>query len=330
MRLLEAIIDANHRALTGDERAGLHPAEFADSLPIIALTCIDPRLNPLMPEVLGIPESQFIWLRNAGNIITGPLSSMMRSLALACAVKSGREIVIIGHTDCLVCKMSMVDLLERLKTLGVHRTRLPENLTEYFGLFTSERQNVLTAVEFVRGSPLIGPRIPVHGLLVNTESGRLEWLVDGYRALETESSTHASVSLEPGASSLDALKQMLPFHLGEMKFPEAKIGELAAKAEGIIGRVEHVATRAEHLAGRAGEFAEKVGHLADKATDWLNEVQVHARKGEQPLTKPPALKPQPPKAQPDKPISVPPPPLQLPPRPPRGGKPSVTSGPVDK
>ena len=177
MHLLEAIIDANHRALAGDERAGLHPAEFEDALPIVALTCIDPRLNPLMPEVLGIPEEKFIWLRNAGNIITGPLSSTMRSLALACAVKGGREIVIIGHTDCLVIRTSMMQLTERLKMLGVDRTQLPENLTEYFGLFASERQNVLKAVEFVRSSPLIGPRVPVHGLLVEIDSGKLEWQI---------------------------------------------------------------------------------------------------------------------------------------------------------
>ena len=81
MRLFEAIVDANQRAARG-EKAGLRPDDFADSLPIVALTCIDPRLNPLMPEVLGIPEEQFIWLRNAGNIITGPLSSTMRSIAL--------------------------------------------------------------------------------------------------------------------------------------------------------------------------------------------------------------------------------------------------------
>src|SRR5436309_16088361 len=104
MRLLEAILDANHRAADGDANAGLHPADSARSLPLVALTCIDPRLNPLMPQVLGIPEESFIWLRNAGNIITGPLSSTMRSLALACAVKGGREIAIIGHSDCLVCK----------------------------------------------------------------------------------------------------------------------------------------------------------------------------------------------------------------------------------
>ena len=74
--------------------------DFTGELPVIALTCIDPRLNRLFPGVLGLPEEHFIWLRNAGNIITGPLSSTMRSLALACAVKGGREIAIIGHTDC--------------------------------------------------------------------------------------------------------------------------------------------------------------------------------------------------------------------------------------
>ncbi len=303
MRLLETIIDANHHALAGDEQAGWQPAEFADSLPIIALTCIDPRLNPLMPEVLGIPENHFIWLRNAGNIITGPLSSTMRSLALACAVKGGREIVIIGHTDCLVCKTSMMELTDRLKTLGVDRTRLPENLTEYFGLFASERQNVLKGVEFARNSLLIGPRVPVHGLLVDIESGRLEWLVNGYQTLEAATSTHASASADPAASPLDALRQMLPFNLGEMKFPEGKIGELAATAEGLMGRVEHAAHRAERLAGRAGEFAEKLGNLADRATNWLSEVQTHAPVTEPPPASPPALKPQPPKLQPDKPIS---------------------------
>ena len=100
MRLFEAIVEANHRALAGDQKAGLHVEDFADALPIIALTCIDPRLNPLMPEVLGIPEAKFIWLRNAGNIIFDSMSSMTRTLALACAVKGGKEIAIIGHTDC--------------------------------------------------------------------------------------------------------------------------------------------------------------------------------------------------------------------------------------
>src|SRR6266567_5517642 len=102
MRLFEAIIDANHRAIAGDPRAGIPPAGFEEELPVVALTCIDSRLNALFPNVLGLPGEQFIWVRNAGNIITGPLSSTLRSLALACAVKGGKEIAIIGHTDCRV------------------------------------------------------------------------------------------------------------------------------------------------------------------------------------------------------------------------------------
>ena len=223
MHLFEAIIEANHRAAAG-ESAGLHPAEFADSLPVAALTCIDPRLNPLIPEVLGIPEEQFIWLRNAGNIITSATSSTMRSLSLACAVKGAREIVIIGHTDCLVCKTPAIKLLDKFKELGIERHRLPDNVSEYFGIFASERQNVIKACDLVRHSPLIGSKVPVHGLVVDIQTGRLEWLVNGYQTAPalTEKWNEA---VRSAGETVDALKALGEFNIGEMKFPETKIGE---------------------------------------------------------------------------------------------------------
>jgi carbonic anhydrase len=234
MRLFQAIIDANHRALAGDPNAGLHPAEFADELPIVALSCIDPRLNPLLPSVLGIPQECFIWLRNAGNIISGPLSSTMRSLALACAIKGGKEIVIIGHTDCLVGKTSTSELLDKLRAQGVARHLLPDNVNEYFGMFASPRGNVLKAVEIARHSPLIGSKIPVQGLLVDTETGKLEWLVNGYQALDTLASRADETTISAG-HPLDALKSLADFQIGEMKFPETKIGETAVQAEDWLG-----------------------------------------------------------------------------------------------
>jgi carbonic anhydrase len=223
MLLFEAIIDTNHRAVAGDTNAGLHPADFADELPVVALTCIDPRLNVLFPNVLALPADQFIWLRNAGNIIFDPMSSMTRTLALACAVKGGREIAIIGHTDCLVRKTSVMDLTTRFQALGIERSRLPENLNEFFGLFASERQNVLHGVEVVRSSPLIGPKIPVHGLLVDVETGKLEWLLNGYQFFQT--SAAVSPQGNQPAEALGSTASLPAFHIGEMKFPEAKIGE---------------------------------------------------------------------------------------------------------
>ena len=268
MRLFEAIIDANHRAVAGDTTAGLHPADFADELPVIALTCIDPRLNAYFPNALALPVEEFIWLRNAGNIITAPLSSTLRSLALACAVKGGKEIAIIGHTDCQVCKTTTMVLLDKLKELGVERRLLPDNINEFFGMFSSERQNVIKACDIVRRSPLIGPKIPVHGLLLDIETGKLDWIVNGYQTLEMA----GSQLREPAGSIGQAMQSLGNFNIGEMKFPEAKIGEFATKAEDWLSKeagqletgaaetmhnVAPVAESVQAVAGQVAAFAEK-------------------------------------------------------------------------
>ncbi len=280
MRLFEAIMDANHRAASGDKTAGLRASDHEAALPVVALSCIDPRLNPLLPEVLGIREEHFIWLRNAGNIITGPTSSTMRSLALACAIKGGKEIAIIGHTDCRAGQTSILQLTENFKALGVPRSKLPENLTEYFGTFASERQNVLKAVEFVRHSPLIGPRIPVHGLLVDIRSGHLEWLVNGYDALDTAAARFAEALKveEPSLQIAFAAPEEEPPAPEKSPAPEGRIGEVTTHAP-----------------------------------DWAAEVRIPAPTAEPPTVSPPAKV----KAIKGKPDPVPiPPRLVIRPRPP--------------
>jgi carbonic anhydrase len=276
MRLFEAIIDANHRAASGDKTAGLRASEHADALPVVALTCIDPRLNPLLPEVLGIGEEHFIWLRNAGNIITGPTSSTMRSLALACAIKGGKEIAIIGHTDCRVGQTSMLRLTESFNALGIPRSKLPENLVEFFGTFASERQNVLKAVEFVRHSPLIGPKVPVHGVLVDIRSGQLDWLVNGYEVLDTTVARFAEALQvrDPSLQAAFAAPETDQSAIGETRRPEAQVGEASCSS----------------------------------LTQWVEEVRVP-----EPPPKPPPVKA---KAVRGKPGSIPvPPPLVIRPRP---------------
>lgn len=263
MRLFEAIVEANHRALSGDKTAGLRPDEFTDALPVVALTCIDPRLNPLIPEVLGVREEHFIWLRNAGNIIFDSMSSMMRTLALACAVKGGKEIAIVGHTDCLVCKTTILQLTERFRQLGVERARLPENLVEFFGLSASERQNVLKAADIVRHSPLIGPKIPVHGLLLDITNGKLEWLVNGYQTLDTFR-TATSATAERSSPASTPLAELPSLAVGEMKFPEFKIGDahVVTQTQTTPVPTETAEATSEPAAGPAAKLVEKTKSAA--------------------------------------------------------------------
>ena len=183
MRLLEAILSTNRDAEGRSSVSLIESEKFKESVPLVILSCIDPRLNHLLPRVVGLPELEFIWLRNAGNVVSESSAGAARSIALACAIKRGREIAIIGHTDCRVRSTTVQNLLEGFNGLGIARSNLPENLVESFGLFASERQNVINGVDVLRRSPLIGPRVPVHGLLLDVRSGRLECLVNGYDAI---------------------------------------------------------------------------------------------------------------------------------------------------
>lgn len=257
MKLIEAIIKANKESSDPLKSVSLDAVEYIDSLPIIILTCIDPRLNKLFPDALGLPEDMVVWLRNAGNIITGPFSSTTRSIALACAIKQGREIAVIGHTDCLVGKSTVLTLTEQFKALGIDRSKLPDNIVEFFGLFASERQNVIKSVEFIRHSPLISPKIPVHGLMINTSAGRLEMVVNGYETLGA-AGTEFSTTLQTAAQQVEATTSMIQdLQLGQEKVADTKIGEFIEKISE-AAKIAQQAVKEHPEAKNPVELAEKV------------------------------------------------------------------------
>jgi carbonic anhydrase len=71
----------------------------------------------------------------------------------------------------------------------------------------------------------------VHGLMVDIESGRLEWVVNGYQTLETATAPPVQSLAALAGHELDAMKNLAEFKIGEMKFPETKIGELATEGK---------------------------------------------------------------------------------------------------
>lgn len=76
--------------------------------------CIDPRLEALTPEILGISEDRFAWLQEASNILTIRTTSVVRSPALAAFVKDTCSIFLIGHTEGTIAKTNMLQLLLRM------------------------------------------------------------------------------------------------------------------------------------------------------------------------------------------------------------------------
>lgn len=271
MKLFEAIVNANKESLSPINSVSLNTASFRDSLPVVVLTCIDPRLNKMFPNVLGLSDDEFIWLRNAGNIITGPFSSTTRSIALACAIKQGKEVAVIGHTDCLVGKSTVLSITEQFRALGIDRSKLPDNIVEFFGLFASERQNVIKATQFIRQSPLIGPKVPVHGLLIDTNTGRLDWVVRGYETLGTQQTDFAT-KLEAAAMKVEATADMIQdFHVGKTSLSETKIGETIEK----VAKIAHEAKEIVQEHPEVKSPQELIGRVATEYASYIIKEKIY-------------------------------------------------------
>jgi carbonic anhydrase len=110
---------------------------------------------------------------------------------------------------------------------------------------------VIKAVDFVRASPLIGAKVPVHGLLIDLKSGKLEWLVNGYQHFSTVAVPESRVTkaLRQADDTLETLGQIGNIAVGEMKFPETKIGELVATAHDWVHKAEQAAAVIETKLG---------------------------------------------------------------------------------
>jgi carbonic anhydrase len=154
----------------------------------------------------------------------------------------------------------------------------------------SERQNVIRACDIIRHSPLIGPRIPVHGLLLDLATGKLESVVNGYDSFQNPASVVTAVGAAPAlGSGLESLGAFKEFALGEMKFPDLKIGELAGQLPAEIQReAAKLAAAAEKMQAAAAAGAFEVRQFAPKTGSPLPPIRM----------KPAAPPPLPPKKMP--------------------------------
>jgi hypothetical protein len=62
-------------------------------------------------------------------------------------------------------------------------------------------------------------------LIVDVNTGRLEWVINGYQTLEG-SDGRAAPSAVPVENAIKQLATPAPLKLHDIKFPEAKIGEV--------------------------------------------------------------------------------------------------------
>ncbi|MEW5761396.1 MAG: zf-TFIIB domain-containing protein [Candidatus Thermoplasmatota archaeon] len=176
--LLGEILEANNMFAKKYE---LVPIDLHPKKKVAVLTCMDTRLINILELGMGLKRGDVVVIKNAGCTITGSGEEILRSMASAVYLAGVEEIFVVGHTDCLLSKTSSTSILEAIEKHGIDRGAFPDrDLMSWFGGFMTEEENVKNVVRFLRGSKVIPKTIPVHGLLMNPNTGKLSIVVSGY------------------------------------------------------------------------------------------------------------------------------------------------------
>lgn len=153
---------------------------------LVILTCMDTRLVELLPRAMGIRNGDVKMIKNAGAIVSHPFGSVMRSVVVAIYELGATEIAVVGHHGCGMTGLSCARVLEKAKARGVSPEVLATlqhagiDLQRWLIGFEHVEDGVRQSVAMIRQHPLLPPDLPVHGLVIDPETGKLDVLVDGY------------------------------------------------------------------------------------------------------------------------------------------------------
>jgi len=155
------------------------------------VTCMDCRLVQMFEQALGLERGDVLELRTAGATISEPErpganNDLIRSLAGGIYLLGVREVAVIGHTNCGLAHANPTALIASMQALGIDPQRLiqeqglenEQGLVRWLGAFNDVHVNVKEVVSVIRNSPYL-PRIPVHGLVIDINTGKLEMVDRG-------------------------------------------------------------------------------------------------------------------------------------------------------
>lgn len=149
------------------------------------ITCMDCRLVNMFEPALGLERGDVLELRTAGATISVPdrphaANDLIRSLAGGIYLLGVRRVIVVGHTECGLAKVDPTVLIASMQALGVDPEQLIQQeglrdingLVEWIGAFKDVHLNVQEVVNVIRSSPFL-PKLPVHGLVIDINTGKL-------------------------------------------------------------------------------------------------------------------------------------------------------------
>jgi carbonic anhydrase len=185
MKLLERILEHNHRFVEDREFEKYETTKYPDKK-LVVLSCMDTRLTELLPRAMGLRNGDAKMIKDAGATVVHPFGSVMRSILVAIYELGAEEVCVIGHHGCGMGNIDPSKTLDNMVSRGVSATTIQTiqrsgiDLHAWLRGFDCVEDSVRHSVDVIKNHPLLISGIPVHGLVIDPETGKLDLIVDGY------------------------------------------------------------------------------------------------------------------------------------------------------
>jgi carbonic anhydrase len=185
--LISDILSHNDAFVASREYEQYRTDRFPDKK-LVIVTCMDTRLTELLPRAMNVRNGDVKLIKNAGAIVSHPFGSVMRSILVAVYELGAAEVAIVGHHGCGMTGLSCGRILDKAKASGIPADLIDTlahagvDLQKWLTGFERVEDGVRQSVDLVRNHPLLPKSIPVHGLIICPETGKLDLLEQGYDA----------------------------------------------------------------------------------------------------------------------------------------------------
>ncbi|MGG3626125.1 carbonic anhydrase [Bacillus gobiensis] len=187
MSSISKILDHNKAFVEQSRYQEFQTTKYPDKK-IVILTCMDTRLLELLPKAMGLRNGDAKIIKNAGAVISHPFGSIMRSILVAIYELKAEEVSVIGHHGCGMIGLQSSSILEKAKQNGTDEnlidtlTNAGIDLDKWLTGFPCVEESVSNSVRLIKNHPLSPNHIPVHGMVIHPETGKLDLVIDGYNS----------------------------------------------------------------------------------------------------------------------------------------------------
>lgn len=182
MYQLEQICTANAKFIK--ENPDLPKLNKCPTRRIAIVTCMDTRLVGFAEEAIGVKRGEATVIKAAGNgVWSSGLSDIIVSLLVSIYELGAKEIFVIGHEACGMTHATTDSLSLAMVKAGVKASdidKVKSELTRYVDDFKDPVDNVKKTVAKLRENPLITKNIPIHGMVIHPDTGKVTTIVNGY------------------------------------------------------------------------------------------------------------------------------------------------------